>query len=781
MRQAARATVFAACLAAGCNHVACGEEDPPQADVLHEITVISTTPLPGTGIDIAKIPGNVESLDAAALTENGTASMTGALSDTLADPYQQDILYRGFEASPVIGAPQGLAVYQNGVRINEAFGDAVNWDLVPDFAIHRVDLVSSNPSFGLNALGGAVAITMKNAFNFHGAAADLSGGSFDQRTGTAEYAVNDGRFGAYVGARVLSQGGWRLFAHDSLHQFYASLGARNDASSLDLNYSRAYNQLFGQGAAPVQELAISRRLVFTGPQENYNSVDFVTLDGAHTLNGTLAVQGVLYARNYRQSVSNGNTTEYTACAAPEQRGALCQPDAATPLVDTAGAVVPDLSAGGSVHIGENDFEALRADGVGGSVQLGDSQALFGRGNQFTVGFAVDSARVDFSSGAELGVIDPQLLVRPSPYFVDTPEGTPFPATPVDLRATNLYEGLYATDTFDLTAAIAVTASARYNTARVDLADQRGTQLDGDSRFSHFNPAIGATYALSPRVSAYANYAVTNRTPTASEIECSDPAKPCLLPANLAGDPPTLRQVVARSFEFGIRRRAGAAERDALQVNWNASVFRSDLDDDIAAIATSIASGFFQNIGATRRQGIEAAVDLTGARGSAYLQYSLVDATYRSAFLESSTSNPFADANGNIQVLAGDRLPGIPRQRVKLGGSVDLAKNWSVGGEFVLVGPQFYRGDESNQNGQLAGYHVLNLRTAVRINPQIELYATVKNAFDARYATFALFSDPTGVGAPGIPAGAVSNGPGVDTRFVSPAAPRAYFAGIRLRF
>jgi outer membrane receptor protein involved in Fe transport len=126
---------------------------------------VTATALPGTAIGIDKIPGNVQVLSSADLTREGSASLTGALNsglssvsvnDDLDDPFQPDILYRGFEASPVLGTPQGLAVYQNGVRINEAFGDTVNWDLFPDIAIDQVELVSSNPLYGLNALGGAI-------------------------------------------------------------------------------------------------------------------------------------------------------------------------------------------------------------------------------------------------------------------------------------------------------------------------------------------------------------------------------------------------------------------------------------------------------------------------------------------------------------------------------------------------------------------------------------------------------------------------------------------------
>ena len=104
------------------------------------------------------------------------------INDDLDDPFQPDILYRGFEASPVLGTPQGLAVYQNGVRINEAFGDTVNWDLFPDIAINQVELVSSSPLYGLNALGGAISVTMKNGFTYQGGELEVSGGSFGQRS-----------------------------------------------------------------------------------------------------------------------------------------------------------------------------------------------------------------------------------------------------------------------------------------------------------------------------------------------------------------------------------------------------------------------------------------------------------------------------------------------------------------------------------------------------------------------------------------------------------------------
>jgi iron complex outermembrane recepter protein len=757
---------------------------------LPTVTVVGTTPVPGATIDADKIPSNVASVRASDLTRGGTSSLTRALNDqvgsinindVLADPFQPDVFYRGFDASPVLGTQQGLAVYQNGVRINEAFGDAVNWDLIPDIAISQMNIVSANPVYGLNALGGAATITMKDGFNYQGAEVELSGGSFKQHGATAQFGANNGQLGIYAAGRILDEDSWRFFAHDRIRQFYTAGSAHVDAATLDLTYSHADNQLFGPGAAPVQSLAIDPRSVFTGPQANFNRLDFVTLDGSYSFAKDLSAQGVLYYRDYRQSVSNGNTTDFTACTTAENAGFLCQDDGVTPLTNAAGQQLADISNAGAVLIGENDFETIHSRGVGGSVQLTGKQPLAAHGNQFAVGVSVDSAHTDFSSGAQIGVIDPNLIVETSDLIVDTPEDSGFAATPVILKATNTYYGLFVTDTFDVTSALAVTASGRYNIAQLDLHDQRGTDLNGLNRYTHFNPAIGATYKVLPNITAYAGYATTNRAPTASEIECSDPLLPCLLPANLAGDPPNLRQVIAHTYEVGLRGHLASPGGADGTLTWNMGAYRTDLDDDIYAISTTLSTGFFQNVGATRRQGAEAGATYNWSRGDAYFNYSYVDATFEAAFTLSSPSNPFRDANGNIQVEPGDHLPGIPQHRIKAGADYKVLPNWTVGGTLIYVSSQFYKGDESNQNPSLPSYQVVSLHTSYQFWKQSELFLSINNLFDKHYATYGIYSDPTGVGAPGVPPDADSNDPGVDNRLQNPAAPRSVFGGVRIKF
>jgi iron complex outermembrane receptor protein len=784
-RQAALVAVFGLSLIGG----AAGQTAPPSTatspdTVLPPINVIATTPLPGVGIDPDKVPANIQTLRSDDLAREGSASLIDALTDqagsvntnaTLVDPFQPDILYRGFAASPVLGTPQGIAVYQNGVRINEAFGDTVNWDLIPDIAIDRLDMVSSNPVYGLNALGGAAVITMKNGFTYQGFESELAGGSFGQRSAEFQYGKQVDNFSTYLAGRWFDQDGWRKFSPDHLRQIYADIAVRGERASLDISFTGADNSLHGEGTTPEQSLSVDRSLVFTTPQVNGNQIAFVAVNGSYRATDELSFQANAYRREFHQTVVNGNTTNYTSCNAGN--GLLCQPDGVTPLVNTAGGTIPDLSDGGIFPIGQNDSEDIHATTIGGTLQATYTGDVLGYENHLVLGGSVDHADVDFASSAEIGTINPSLQVLSSGYFVATPENTAFVATPVSLGAVDNYYGAFITDTLNLTSELAVTASGRYNLAEIALVDHLGPNLSGDSRYGRFNPAIGATYKLPAGVTAYVGYAEGNRAPTPSEIECSNPAQPCLLPSSLSSDPPNLKQVVSHTYEAGLR--GGFALPAALpgRFKWNFGLFRTDLDDDIYGVATSVSSGFFENIGATRRQGIETGLAYKDDTWSVFVNYNLVDATFRSPLTLPSPSNPFADANGNIHVDPGDRLPGIPLHQFKAGVDYRITSNWLIGAVLTCFSGQYLRGDESNRNPPLPGYAVVNLHGSYRVTANVELFANVTNLLDAKYASFGQYGDPAGVGAPGVP----TSGVGVDNRFLAPSAPLAVYGGIRVRF
>jgi iron complex outermembrane receptor protein len=239
----------------------------------------------------------------------------------------------------------------------------------------------------------------------------------------------------------------------------------------------------------------------------------------------------------------------------------------------------------------------------------------------------------------------------------------------------------------------------------------------------------------------------------------------------------LKQVVSHTYEAGLRGNFTVPTALPGKFNWNLGLFRTDLNDDIYGVATTISSGFFENIGSTRRQGIETGLSYKDETWSVFINYSLVDATFRSSLTLPSPNNPFAGANGTIQVAPGDRLPGIPLNQLKAGADYRLAPNWTIGAALTYFSDRYLRGDESNQNAPLPGYAVVNLHTSYKATENIEVFANVQNLFDAKYASFAQFGDPTGVGAPGVP----TNGIGVDNRFLAPGAPISVYGGVRVKF
>ena len=212
-------------------------------ETLQTIEVVGVSPVPGGGIDREKVPANVQTIDASDLDHAKTPSLLDgmvqslpgvSLSDQSGNAFQRSLDYRGFTASPVPGTVQGLAVYQNGTRINEAFGDVVNWDLIPEMAIARMTLMPNNPLFGLNAIGGAMSIDMKNGFNYHGTEAELRGGSYGRVSAGAQSGYEKDNFSAYVAADTTYDRGWRDFSSSSLiRRMYVDLGARGDETVLD--------------------------------------------------------------------------------------------------------------------------------------------------------------------------------------------------------------------------------------------------------------------------------------------------------------------------------------------------------------------------------------------------------------------------------------------------------------------------------------------------------------------------------------------------------------------
>jgi iron complex outermembrane receptor protein len=736
------------------------------------------TPVAGVGIDVDKVPAAVNAVGAAQIARTDSLNIADALqqhvpglvvSDTTGNPFMPDVQFRGFAASPVAGTPQGLAVYQNGMRINEAFGDTVNWDLIPTAAIRSVTVVTNNPAFGLNALGGAVNVQMKNGFSYQGAEINTMGGSFGRIQSSGQYGKQVDNFSVYGALEGVRENGFRNFSESAIRRFYGDVGYRTDSSEFHLNMGVANNNFGAPAAVPVELLRNYWGATYTTPQSTNNKVAYVNLTGKVEATPTWTLDGSVRVRAFRQKTVDGNPTETERCAADP--GLLCFNDDDVPANGLNGVQLANPFPDTAV-LGQIDRTSTRSTTTGATLQATNTDQLFGHNNQFMVGASFDSGVTRFGASAELGTIGSNYVVSGSGIFLG-PSGDPISIGPVSLRATNRYTGIYALDTFDVTDAFSISGGGRFNYANIVLQDQIGTDLNGNHTFSRFNPMIGGTYKITPGLTAYAGYSEANRAPTPLELACSDPARPCIAAAFLIADPP-LQQVVSRTVEAGFR---GTSELNIGTLGWKVGAFRATNADDILAIPSPELQGFgyFQNVGRTRRQGIEAQVNLTSKTLQLYASYALVDARFLDSLVLGSNS-PFADADGNIQVVPGNRIPAIPRNRVKFGMDYWITDAFKVGGDALFVSDQFFVGDDSNQAPRLPSYTVFNLHASYQVTKNIQFYGRVDNVFDNRYAVYGTFFERDD-----IPNFANGGAPFSDPRSVSPARPRGLYAGVKATF
>ncbi len=749
----------------------------PEAEI-PPILVVAPAPLAttGAGVPAERLPYTVRVFGAEEMARQGRADLTGMLERMLGsasqnaaqnNPFQPDFQYRGFTASPLLGTPQGLAVYQDGVRINEAFGDAVNWDLIPDAAIRRVELSGSNPVFGLNAIGGALSITMKDGFSDPGLRMQWLAGSFGRLSLSGEYGIRIGNVAAYIAAEGLNEAGWREHSPSQIRRLYADLGFRGERAELHLSITAGHNVLTGNGPAPVELLRLSRGTIFTWPDRTTNDLVMLSARGNYRITDTLSAQATAYLRDFRQRTLNADLAEAAACDDEANAGLLCLDD--TPLIRRSNGQAFESAMLGGAAAGVLNRTSTNSLGAGATAQLTWAGTVFGRPNTLVAGVAFDRASTDFTANSELGQLTPDRTVLGLGDQIAQPDGS---IAPVSLRSINTYWGIYAANTLEVTDRLAVTGGVRFNMAEIDLRDRFGTALNGDHSFSRTNLSGGATYRILQGLTAYANYAEANRAPTPAELSCADPLRPCALGAFFLADPP-LKQVVSRTVEAGFRGDFAAPARLG-RVGWNLGVFHTDLSNDILHVASDIQGrGFFQNAGRTRRQGVEAGAALTGERYRIALDYAFIDATFQSDLRLSSPNNPFADENGTIQVHRGNQIPGVPQHRVRLNVDVKITDWWSLGGSLSYTSAQYLRGDESNQLPKLSGYTLVSLRTSVRVTQGVELFGLVYNLLNQRYASFGTLYDVPLANAAGLALN--------DPRTVSPGSPIAAYGGVRVAF
>src|SRR5216110_1211951 len=546
--------------------------------------------------------GRTASLDAQDLDARGVRSLADALeqlpgvttSDELGATAQLDVSLRGFQVSPVIGLPQGVTVYVDGVRANEPDAHEVNFDLLPLEDVERVDVVYG-PSvlLGRNALGAAVNLVTRRGGVPVSRELEASAGSWGRYELKAHAGARHGVWDYYVGARYEHETGWRQDTRSRIGTLFAKVGLLNGTWEATLSYSGADNRIYQAGSLP-ESLAVAR------PDSNFTSGDYfaprshLAILNAQRLIGTTQLAINAFGRSLASEQFNVN------------------------------------------FVGEDSRQRNTTRAGGGAMQLSGKVPLGRRGLRWLAGADADYEHVAVRIFAVPGSTAPDSLTE-------------------SVRTNQVNAGAFAGANLEVVPRLTATLAARYDWIRVPFENLSDTAQSGLNIFRRLSPRAGLTWTSGRGHEVFASASRGFRAPAVVELGCADPQAACPLPFALGPDP-ALRPVVATTYELGWRARAPSGRGG---VDASADVYRTDVRDDIFFIASTVTGGYFQNIGATRRSGVELALQWRGAVGErAYANYGYTRASFETTANLATTRDPAGET-----VTPGDELPMVPGHRV----------------------------------------------------------------------------------------------------------------------
>ncbi len=802
----------------------------PATEPLQTITVVGITPHGGDQ-SVDQLATSVQVRSSKDIDRSHAADVSAFLTRALGsvyvnenqnNPLQPDVSYRGYTASPLLGTPQGLSVYADGVRLNQPFGDVVSWDLIPRAAIERVELVGGgSPLFGFNSLGGALSLRTKDGFSAPGTEVHVAHGSNDRRQLEAQTGGHSSSgFYWYGTANQFKDDGWRDDSPSDAKQALAKFGWRGDRGDVSLTASGAKAELAGNGLQEVGFLQRDYDSVFTKPDITTNRAGLLNLQASRALDDDLGLSGNAWYRTIRTTTFNGDVNEdalgenlYQPSLA--ERNALAAagysgfPASGEAQDDTpfprwrciANALLnaePNEKCNGLAN-----RSALSQHVAGFSAQITNGRDVAGHANQLTVGVSFDDSRQHFVQTSQFAYLTADrgvvAVAGPGAFADGTQDSENAFDSRVDLTGNTSTKSLYVADSMALTDRLRANLAARYDRSHVRTIDAitpgGGTgSLDGSHTFSHLNPSLGLVFQATPAFTLFGTSSQSSRAPSAIELGCADPESPCRLPNAMAGDPP-LEQVVTRSVEGGIRGGAG----DGLR--WSVATFRGDSRDDILFVADDQAGfGYFRNFGQTRRQGFELNADSTLGAFTMGLHYTYLEATYRSREMvngegNSSNEGPAPGFEGEIDIEPGDRIPLVPRHILKASVQWAVLPRLSLLADAAYVGGSTVRGNENGGHepdgihtlgaGRYGGYAVLNLGAEWNPVGALTVYVQADNVLDREYVT----SGQLGA----MPFAANGNfqarpfaGPVIDgerplrySTFFAPGAPRTMLVGVKV--
>ena len=729
---------------------------------LKEVEVVATSPLPGIGIEEDKLPYEVQSVTAEDIARGQTMNLTDYMARNLSgitinevqgSPFQADIAYRGFRLSSILGSAQGLSVYLDGVRVNEPFGDVVNWDMIPEAAIGNVTLIpGSNPIYGLNTLGGALAFTTKSGLTAPGTELKVQAGSFGRkRIDVSHGSKDDDGYHRFVSATAFEESGWRDYSSGTLGNVFAKIGRQQNDSNWDLSLVVARSALLGNALLPSRNYGPEgadsptgsmyerkRDWIYTHSDKTWNDLNMLTFNFQRLLNDSTELSAMAYVRQGKRRAYSGDAER------------------------EASSTVPGTYEDEAVI----NYNNSRQTSYGGSVNY--TRLL--EAHQLTLGASADASNIRYgASQAECeGLSDTR-----SPVDCDEAVRT----SGVHGKTSAL--GIYASDTWTMNERTFVTGAARFNHATVantitNYEDGVGTARPRESfSYNSLNPSLGVSYKAASAVTVFGNIGQSNRVPTVIELGCADPNEPCRLPTGLQADP-YLKQVIARTIEFGTRWRLSS------ESEFTASVYRSENKDDILFRAVSVTGlGYFSNFSRTRRQGIDLSARTEIGDVSLNVSYNYLDATYQD-------DGELFGGERNITVRPGTRIAGLPKHTVRISADWRAQPKLTIGGTVLATSSLVSQGNEDGLigdgekvNASVKGYALLNLHANYEASKGLDYFVRVNNVLDTRFETYGMMAlnmfDQNGnqLGSPTAP-------PTV-SRFIAPGAPRNFMVGLRYRF
>ncbi|MBF5039409.1 TonB-dependent receptor [Methylophilus sp. 13] len=356
---------------------------PVRAQRMYEVG-----PMKGLALTKEEMPGNIQSLTAKEIKEAHAVSIADLLNTKLqsvnvndyqGNPFQMDVTYRGFTASPQLGTAQGLSVFLDGIRVNEPFGDVVNWDMIPLNALGSLDIFpGSNPLFGLGTLGGALSMKTKSGFDSKEGSIEYLGGSFKRNQFQGSVGGNNGVVAGFVAANLFKEDGWRDNSPSKVNQVFSKLEWRGESLQLGLNMLLASNKLTGNGLLPTEMVEKDRSSIFTSPDQTSNRLQQFQLNALWDVSDTFNITAQVYHRKSRRFSSTGDVNQDFGGSATRRPNPGEKPGYFAQDLNNDGLPDLDLSRTSINNIATVDV----VDPFGNTVQMaadadGDAQYIYG--------------------------------------------------------------------------------------------------------------------------------------------------------------------------------------------------------------------------------------------------------------------------------------------------------------------------------------------------------------------------------------------------------------------